>query len=328
MNIIMESSRQKDKNVKIILEKNIDSFGINKIYVQKFLMKLWENPKLIFTILKNAELKELKEKLAPFIVDNFYNNYLSGNYLENNLLYVIALMIKEEVDKLRDMEQVLTFLDDSRCGYLLQQLIKKIDVQIYFKKMIMGTVSKIDNCTSGKINFNINEINKRISWLKSEKTTNNYDANLLKNAKESYKHNSNTTSFLIDINVNYLEKMIQNDKIKNNKGMIDYIEKLIEEIKIYKNPDYYSNSCLLQNLKNLKSPTEILAIYKDHITEIISFINKLIEDLTSNTFLIPHSVKYICKIISILIKKKFKNIRAVDINAFISKFFLGKLLTI
>ena len=78
--------------------------------------------------------------------------------------------------------------------------------------------------------------------------------------------------------------------------MIDYIEKLIEEIKIYKNPDYYSNSCLLQNLKNLKSPTEILAIYKDHITEIISFINKLIEDLTSNTFLIPHSVKYICKI--------------------------------
>ena len=326
MNIIMESSRQKDKNVKIILEKNIDSFGINKIYVQKFLMKLWENPKLIFTILKNAELKELKEKLAPFIVDNFYNNYLSGNYLENNLLYVFALMIKEEVDKLRDMEQVLTFLDDSRCGYLLQQLIKKIDVQIYFKKMIMGTVSKIDNCTSGKINFNINEINKRISWLKSEKTTNNYDANLLKNAKESYKHNSNTTSFLIDINVNYLEKMIQNDKIKNNKGMIDYIEKLIEEIKIYKNPDYYSNSCLLQNLKNLKSPTEILAIYKDHITEIISFINKLIEDLTSNTFLIPHSVKYICKIISILIKKKFKNIRAVDINAFISKFFLGKLL--
>ena len=326
MNIIMESSRQKDKNVKIILEKNIDSFGINKIYVQKFLMKLWENPKLIFTILKNAELKELKEKLAPFIVDNFYNNYLSGNYLENNLLYVIALMIKDEVDKLRDMEQVLTFLDDSRCGYLLQQLIKKIDVQIYFKKMIMGTVSKIDNCTSGKINFNINEINKRISWLKSEKTTNNYDANLLKNAKESYKHNSNTTSFLIDINVNYLEKMIQNDKIKNNKGMIDYIEKLIEEIKIYKNPDYYSNSCLLQNLKNLKSPTEILAIYKDHITEIISFINKLIEDLTSNTFLIPHSVKYICKIISILIKKKFKNIRAVDINAFISKFFLGKLL--
>ena len=213
MNIIMESSRQKDKNVKIILEKNIDSFGINKIYVQKFLMKLWENPKLIFTILKNAELKELKEKLAPFIVDNFYNNYLSGNYLENNLLYVIALMIKDEVDKLRDMEQVLTFLDDSRCGYLLQQLIKKIDVQIYFKKMIMGTVSKIDNCTSGKINFNINEINKRISWLKSEKTTNNYDANLLKNAKESYKQdsdhshrkgqqneNNSINNYLIDIN--------------------------------------------------------------------------------------------------------------------------------
>ena len=326
MHIIEETSHQEKKNLKIILEKNIDSFGINKIYVQKFLIKLWENPKLIFTILKNADLKELKEILAPFIVDNFYNNYLSGNYLENNLLYVLALMVKEEIDKLSDMEQVLTFLDDSKCGYLLQQLIKKIDVQIYFKKMIMGTISKIENCSSRKINFNINEINKKLSWLKSEKTTNNYDANLLKNAKESYKHNSNINTFLTDININYLEKIIQNDRIKNNKGMSDYIEKLIEEIKIYKNPEYFSNSCLLQNLKNLKSPTEILAIYKEQITEIISFINKLIEDLTSNTFLIPHSVKYICKIISILIKKKFNNIRAVEINAFISKFFLGKLL--
>ena len=79
MHIIEETSHQEKKNLKIILEKNIDSFGINKIYVQKFLIKLWENPKLIFIILKNADLKELKEILAPFIVDNFYNNYLSGN---------------------------------------------------------------------------------------------------------------------------------------------------------------------------------------------------------------------------------------------------------
>ena len=43
MHIIEETSHQEKKNLKIILEKNIDSFGINKIYVQKFLIKLWEN---------------------------------------------------------------------------------------------------------------------------------------------------------------------------------------------------------------------------------------------------------------------------------------------
>jgi hypothetical protein len=40
----------------------------------------------------------------------------------------------------------------------------------------------------------------------------------------------------------------------------------------------------------------------------------------------PNSIKYICKIIYILINKKFKNISQIEINAFLSKFLLGKLL--
>ena len=40
----------------------------------------------------------------------------------------------------------------------------------------------------------------------------------------------------------------------------------------------------------------------------------------------PYSIKCICKIISILIKNKFKNIKKTEENGFISKFFLGKLL--
>ena len=132
MKVKMELYRLKNKNVKIIFENNIDIFGIYKIFIQKFLGKLWENPKIMFIILKNTEIKELKENLAPFIIDNFYNNYLSGNYMENNILYILALMIKDEIDKLTDIEQVATFLDNSRCGYLLEQLIKKIDIQIYF----------------------------------------------------------------------------------------------------------------------------------------------------------------------------------------------------
>ena len=156
MKIIVELNRQQNKNTKILLEKNLDNLGINKIYIQKFLMMLWENPKLMFNLLNNADLKELKENLAPFIVDNFYNNYLSGNYVENNLLYLFTLMLKDEIDILSDLEQVLCFLDNSRCGILLEQLIKKIDVQIYFKKMIIGTVARIENCSSRKINFNVN----------------------------------------------------------------------------------------------------------------------------------------------------------------------------
>ena len=332
----MELYRQKNKNIKIIIENNIDSFGIYKVFIQKFLIKLWENPKIMYIILKNSEIKELKDNLAPFIVDNFYNNYLSGNYVENNLLYIFALMLKDETDKLTDMEQVATFLDNSRCGYLLNQLIRKIDVQIYFKKMILATITKIENYSSRKINFNVNELDKKLRWLKSEKEFNKGDSDILKNAKESYKQdsdhshrkgqqneNNSINNYLIDINIQYLEKLKKDDK---NKDLNDYIGKLIEDININKNQELYTNSCLIQNLLNSKSPTEILAIYTEQIAEIISFINILINDLTSNTFLIPHSIKCICKIIFSLIKNKFKNIKTIEINGFISKFFIGKLL--
>jgi hypothetical protein len=40
--------------------------------------------------------------------------------------------------------------------------------------MIFKTISKIENCSSTKINFNVNEINKKISWLKSERANDNY----------------------------------------------------------------------------------------------------------------------------------------------------------
>ena len=337
INIIIESNRQKNKNVKILLEKDLENLGINKIFINKFLIMLWNNPRLIVNIIDQLDTKELKENLAPFIVDNFFNNYLSGTYLENNLLYIFALMIKNEVDKLTSVDQISSFLDDTKCGILLEQLIKKADVQIYFKKMIFETISKIENCSSRKINFNVNEINKKISWLKSEKDKDNYKNNLLASVKNTYKHNPNkgdakggnknfSNNFLTDITTNYLENLIKNNNQKDSKDLNDYLGKLIEDIKNSKNPDLYSNSTLIQNLLNSNSPSDILAIYKDQITEIISFINKLIEDLTLNTFLIPYSIKCICKIIFILIKNKFKKIRTVEINSFISKFFIGRLL--
>ena len=337
INIIIESHRQKNRNVKIILEKDLENLGINKIFINKFLIMLWSNPKLIVNIIDKVDIKELKENLAPFIVDNFFNNYLSGSYVENNLLYIFALMIKNEVDKLKSIDQVSNFLDNTKCGILLEQLIKKTDVQNYFKKMIFETISKIENCSSRKINFNVNEINKKISWLKSEKDKDNYKNNLLASVKNSYKHNPNqgdtkggdknfSNNFLTDITTHYLEKLTKDDTQKENKDLNDYLRKIIEDIKTSKNPDLYSNSTLIQNLLNSNSPSDILAIYKEQITEIISFINKLIEDLTANTFLIPYSVKCICKIIFILLKNKFKDIRTVEINSFISKFFLGRLL--
>lgn len=77
----------------------------------------------------------------------------------------------------------------------------------------------------------------------------------------------------------------------------------------------------MKNLFNTDYSTYLLTYYQNDFLDIISFINLLLEDLFSNTLLMPNSIKYICKIIYILINKKFKNISQIEINAFYQNFY-------
>jgi hypothetical protein len=113
---------------------------MNKILIQKLLKTIWNHPELVYKILINTDLEMVKENVAPFIVNNFYCNHLSGNYIENNLLYIFTLMLKDEINKLENINQVDNFLENTKCGYLLEQIQKIPDIQIYFKNVILKTV--------------------------------------------------------------------------------------------------------------------------------------------------------------------------------------------
>ena len=80
----------------------------------------------MYNVLKNTEINVVRANLAPFIVNNFYCNYLSGNYMENNLLYIITLMLRDEVDKLKNIDQFDFFLENTKCGFLLEELQKLV----------------------------------------------------------------------------------------------------------------------------------------------------------------------------------------------------------
>ena len=73
-------------------------------------------------------------------------------------------------------------------------------------------------------------------------------------------------------------------------------------------------------------PTTLLSFYLNDFLGVISFFEQLIGDLMKNILLLPNSIKYICKVISLLIRNKFKNITKAEENAFISKFLIGTLL--
>ena len=89
--------------------------------------------------------------------------------MENNLLYVITMMLKDEIDKLENINQVDKFLENTKCGFLLEELIKMPDIQIYFKNVIIKTVEKIERTYSFReINFKISKILEEIIKLKND----------------------------------------------------------------------------------------------------------------------------------------------------------------
>ena len=272
--------------------------------------------------------------------------------MENNLLYVITILLKDEIDKLENINQVDTFLENTKCGYLLEELIKMPDIQIYFKNVIIQAVEKIERtCSFRDINFDINERLEELKKIREEeekKLGKKNDEDLeeifkkiidsklldqsLNFSKEENSRINNeryqlfNQKYIADINIKEFQMRADDAKRKNKIHLYEYYNKLINEVSSNKDKDIYSISTLMKNMLATNLPTHMFSYYLNDFLETISFIDILIEDLKKNILLLPNSVKYICKIISILIKKKFKNISKDEENSFISKFIIEKLL--
>ena len=125
------------------------------------------------------------------------------------------------------------------------------------------------------------------------------------------------SKYIPDVTKEELQK-----KIKENegiKGMKEYCDLQI------KNFESFSNEKFLSNVLNLKDSSEVLALYQIDFFKVIKIIDELFNNLMNNIYLIPYSVKCICKIILSLIKKGNPNINIIEQNMLISRFFFCKL---
>ena len=59
---------------------------------------LWENPKIVANLIINSKKEDIQTNIAPLIVNNFYENILSSSYIEDQLLYVFGMVLKNEID--------------------------------------------------------------------------------------------------------------------------------------------------------------------------------------------------------------------------------------
>ena len=149
----------KGKGKFVIAEENGVILRDLNTYIPKLISYLWDQPEIVMSIIKNADKTELREHLAPFIANNFYENILSSYYIEDDLMYVLTLLISDEINNLNDKNQNSIFLNDTPSGCLLEELKRKNDIQAFFKTILLDSIEDLEvNNSLQKIGLEISQV--------------------------------------------------------------------------------------------------------------------------------------------------------------------------
>lgn len=310
---------------------------------------LWESPDIVSKIIINGDKKDIKDNLASFFCNNFFQNILSPYSVEQNLLYVIALLLKDEINKLNSESDFDNFLKNTKCGYLLNELRKKSEIITYAKTVVFSLIEKLENNSYIILNLDIYYLENIIEILTQKKALSKdleiiEDFLFLKdlsgeqkskelkvNEKKQYLKMFEinnieglgifNSKYLPNLDEDELKQIIQKTKDKN---MLDYINKYKEILS--SNKDIFSNEHIINIICKMNHSDLIVTLYQINFMKLIEFIDLLIDSLLQNIKIIPMSLKYISKIIFYFIKKIFPSIKTVEINSFLGKFFFINLM--
>ena len=153
-NMIKQRIKKEERKYELIKSKlqRDRTFGDLISYVIYIFEYLWKNPYYVSKILLTADNNDIKNCLAHFFTVNFYDNNLSNNNKEGQLLFIIALLVKEEINKfnfnkpnndINIIEQI--FLNNTPCSYIFSELFYKKEIQSFFKPIIIDIIEELES---------------------------------------------------------------------------------------------------------------------------------------------------------------------------------------
>ena len=306
-------SQNKNIRFKLISEEAEQSviLGNANIYIPAFMKLLWKNPKSLATILLKADKYDIKKNLSHFVMHNLYNNTSSLNNKEEQIIYIITILLKDEIKSLKNIDS--PFLNETTCGIILQKLSEKKEVIFFFKSIINEILKLLDNnyYTSKNIcldPYQITEIVKEFSnEQKKELSTN------IQNEKKEI------INKYIKCEFNKEEINKKNLQYKNNVEMNDFFQNIQKDYQLLEDKLKKNKNGLIE--QHQFSEPDILPYYENSLLQVIEIIDLIFDKLINNIDSLPFSIKCICKIISTLINKKFPKEIKVKQNRFLINYF-------
>ena len=335
-------------------------FSSESMYIEKMMLYIRSNQDILYRLLTSCKTSSSKATLSSFVVNFLYSNIFSSQSIEEELLLFLYRSLKFEIEKLNKTFEPECFLSEEKGtinSYLLSNLIRNDDIKVYFNKILASTISKIDGQEENKLlTLDPLIITKNIQNQKSKKGSksqlglNDNDLRKVFRARETI---SNDTFMTSDSENSHLSQEVAvleglsgmskemffstyipdfgKDDIRTamskqtNQQMNEYLFKQLSELK-NKKETYFSNVDMINNVYQSKDATDVLDNFYINFSNIVDIISELFNNLCANIEIIPNSLRYISKIIALLIKKKFPSIVQVELNGFIAQFFFEKIL--
>ena len=322
--------------------------GLPTDAIQTFLFMFRENNELMLKLIENIDSKKI-EILVPFLCHFFYENFYTENMEQNEIIYLVYLLLEKEIDKLI-IQSEKEFLDDSFLAKFLKEMGCRYEIKNYIdiilndlicfleesnlsyysldlKNEILNNLVIPEKSNSGKSNIKQSTIEPTLTL--NEKKIKQKDLLTMSVGNFGIKNNNNSLINNLPNNAHFIcsQKFLTEQYFKEkNEDVKQFLFKHLKKVRFEKNPFLYDCSRIKDYIKRKgRISKESIISYTNGYNMITKFIEDFLKELENDT-IVPYSIRLICLFIKVLIPKKFKSISNFEINNFIAKFLFDKLL--
>ena len=301
----------------------------------------------IICILLKDEINKLKKKEDKelFLNDSLCCNLLGELWRKPEITKYFRKIIEDVV---KDINNISIIVKSSISNYVINNKInlKVNEIEEQINKKVLENNEKLNKNKKHNKSFSLPEslFSTKYNDMRLRSDTNvskdkhNFDK--IRNDKENNSIKEANTQ--IEDDETFVKKyfdnitkdiLIEKQKTIEDIKMKEYVQYQLDNLKEYENNNninniegIYTNQTVLKNIYGSLVSTKILLVYQKYFAIVIRALNKILNNFLVNVNELPYNIKQICKIIALLISKKFPDIKTFERNSFIGIFIIDKII--
>jgi hypothetical protein len=335
----IQNKEEQNKLIYIIMNTFYENiFSINIIDETLF--------SIIFLLLKD-EINQLKKKEEKelFLNDSLCANLLGELARKPEITKYFRKIIEDVVKDINDISNIVNssisnYVINNKINLNVNEIEEQINQKIIEKEKSEKMIKNRKHNNSFSVPEHFFSMKFKDIRLKSEISLENNNFKNLKGNKNIKEKNNNNENIEDDESLvkKYFDNITKDILIEKQKTIEDikmkeYLQYQLDNLKEYENNNninnsegIYTNQTVLKNIYGSLVSSKILAVYQKNFAIVIKALNKMLKNFLENINELPYNIRQICKIISLLVNKKFPNIKPFERNSFIGIFIIDKIL--